>query len=347
VEEKRITKIITKFSFLEIKEVINKLNNTSILIIGDIIIDHYVFVTPKGRAVKDPILSVEYKNREVYAGGIVATANHMSDFVKKIKLISLIGDQNNQVDVITNSLNKNIELKTFVKPNSPTTIKKRIVDAYRNNKLFKIEYINDKPISNHLTNEILEYLEEELPKYDFVVVGDFGHGFINEEIRRKVESKSKFIAVNVQSNSANMGYNYFDLYKRFDFLCLNEDELRLPLYRRFEEIDQVIKEAYYKFGFSKFLVTQGRSGCTFINNGELFKAPIITQSVKDTVGAGDALFAIASLLTYMKIDNELIPFLANCAGGIAANIMGNKEPVTKEKLLYFIKEVYENELGQL
>jgi len=119
---------------------------------------------------------------------------------------------------------------------------------------------------------------------------------------------------------------------------MNESEMRLPMRRRFEEIEDVIKEVYTLFKYENFLVTLGKKGCIFINNGNLFKAPALITSVKDTVGAGDALFAITSLWIYLKADNEIIPFIGNCVGGIAANIMGNKEGITKDKLLNFIKE---------
>ena len=58
------------------------------------------------------------------------------------------------------------ELKGFVRENSPTTLKKRYVDYYKNNKLFKIEYMNDSPISKDLTEDIVNYLHKELPGYD-------------------------------------------------------------------------------------------------------------------------------------------------------------------------------------
>ena len=346
--EEYLKKVVNTFKFEQINNLLDKAKGLNVLVIGDTIIDHYVFVELKGRAVKDPILSVEYSDREIYPGGILAIANHIGNFVNKIKLITLTGDQNPQLDFITNSLGKNIELKTFTKKNSPTTVKKRIVNAYRNNKLFKIEYINEEPINEKLTEEITAYLDQEITNYDLVVVGDFGHGFINKAIRRKLEEKAKYLAVNTQSNSANMGYNYFGLYNRFDFICINETELRLPLFRRFEDLDEVAREAYLKFNLNAFLLTLGKNGCLFANQGDFFKAPAVITSVKDTVGAGDALFAITSLIVYLQADNELVPFIANSAGGIAANIMGNKESVTKEKLLDFIGGVYEkNGMGRL
>lgn len=342
-----VENITNRFKFKEIEEIMDKLNNLSILVIGDTIIDQYTFVEQKGRATKDPILSTGYKNEELHAGGILAMANHLSSFVKNIKLVTLIGDKNSMIKLIEKSIKNNTEIKTFIKENSPTTIKKRIIDYYRGNKLFKIEHINDKPINEKLTEEIIRYLDKEISKYDVVLVGDFGHGFINNSIRRKLEQDSKFLAINVQSNSSNLGFNYFTLYNKFDFLSLNENEIRLPLLMRFEKIEEVIKQVCSQFKLLSFLITRGQQGCNFVNNGKIFKAPILIKSVKDTVGSGDAVFAMASLLTYQKADNELIPFLANSAGGIASNILGNKESINKEALLKFIKGVYEDGVGRV
>jgi rfaE bifunctional protein kinase chain/domain len=339
--EEYISTIKEKFGVAKIESYLEKSKNLNVLIIGDTIIDEYVFAQPKGRAVKDPILSVEYRNQETYAGGILAIANHVSSYVSNIKLVTLIGDINTKIDFIKKSLSNNIELKTFTKENSPTTVKKRYIDGYRNNKLFKIEYLNDRPISEQLTKEIVNYLNEELPKCDVVLIGDFGHGFINADIRNILEKKSKFFSVDSQSNSANMGYNYINHYKDPDFITMDEQEIRLPLMKRFDEMEDVIQDFHNKFKYQKFLVTIGKYGTIFFNNGTLYKAPIMVSTVVDAVGAGDAVFAITSLLVHTKADNELIPFIANCAGGIKCNIMGNKESVTKEKLTNFVKELLE------
>lgn len=334
-----LNKIKDKFNYRQIEDHFKKVSSLKVLAIGDTILDQYVFSYMKGRAIKDNILSVGYKNDEIYAGGVLAVANHLSTFVNKIKVVTLVGDKDSYLDFIEKSVAKNTEIKAFVKKNSPTTIKKRYVDSYKNTKLFKIEYMNDEPISEELSNEITAFLDEELPKYDLVVVADFGHGFIDQAIRNKLEEKSKFLAINVQSNSANMGFNYVNLYKRADFVTMNEQELRMPLLKRFEKLEEVMSEFSQKFGFDKFLVTTGKKGSVFYNNGVVNEAPVLIKSVVDTVGAGDALFAISSLFVYLGADDVLIPFIANCAGGIKANYMGNKELVTKGRLTTFLKDL--------
>lgn len=341
IEKKEYVENFKKsFSYDKLLEAINSVKGLRVLIIGDAVIDVYSYVLPKGRAIKDPILSTEFKSEESFAGGSLAIANHVSSYVDDVKLVTLLGDQNSHTEFILNSLAPNVQLKTFVKKNSPTIVKKRYVDSYRKNKLFKVEYINDQPISKELSEEIVGYLSEELPKVDLVIVLDYNHGFINSGIRKVLTEKSKFVSINSQLNSSNIGYNYISRYGKADFICMNEEEMRLPLMMKFENIEEVIGTFYNKFGHRKFLVTRGKRGCIFFSSGEKYCTPTLVEKVVDTVGAGDAVFAITSLLACGNAEKEMIPFVANCAGGIGANIVGNKEPVSKEKLLKFIRDLY-------
>lgn len=336
-----VEEIKKKYSVEQIKTELNKPKKLKVLLIGDVILDRYKFAKPKGRALKDPILSVKFVKQEMYYGGVLVIANHLSTFVDEVRLVTLVGDQSPSIQKdIEASLNSNVKSKFFVKPGTPTTIKERVIDFYRGNKLFKLEYINDKPISPDLSEEIVKHLEKEAPKYDLVIVSDFGHGFINDRIRRTLEGTAKFLAVNSQTNSANWGYNYITKYKKTDFVTINEHEVRLPLGMRFEGVDKLVEGAKKQLGLKNFLITHGKYGCTYTNNGSTFRAPVLTRSVKDTIGSGDALFSLASLLNYCGVDDELLPFLANCAGGMAAKVIGNKESMTHENLLGFIQEIY-------
>lgn len=339
-ERAYIEKIRKKFQVSVIENCISKFKGLNVLIIGDIIIDQYAFVLPKGRAIKDPILSTRFFSEETYAGGVLAIANHISSFVDKITLVGLVGDKDQRLDFIKGSLAKNISTRFFVKENSPTILKKRYIDQYRNNKLFKTEYMDDRPISGKLTEEIVKLLQMEISKFDIVITSDFGHGFINNEIRKVLEEKSRYMSLNVQSNSSNMGYNYINHYQCPGFISLNEEEIRLPLMMRFDPIEDVIVSFNNKFRYNKFLVTLGKRGSLYHNNHKNSIAPTLVTHVVDTVGAGDAVFAISSLFAFINAEDDMIPFIANCAGGVKSSYMGNKEPISKEKLLNFIEELY-------
>jgi len=57
--------------------------------------------------------------------------------------------------------------------------------------------------------------------------------------------------------------------------------------------------------------------------------------VEDTIGAGDAFFALASLCARADVPLEMSSFLANVAGALAVNILGNSQPIEKTKLLKY------------
>ena len=107
--------ITVPLSIVYFTSLIEKLKEKRVLLIGDTIIDHYIFVQPKGRAVKDPILSVNYSHEEKYAGGVLAVANHISSFVNEVKVLTLLGDKLRHQDFISNAVFQNIKLKTFTK----------------------------------------------------------------------------------------------------------------------------------------------------------------------------------------------------------------------------------------
>ncbi len=334
-----IKEIKGKFSQEEIKAVLDSFADKKVLVIGDAIIDEYCFVEPKGRAMKDPMLSVNHVKEEAYVGGIMAIANHTSNFVKEVTMVTVLGDGLDRKDFIEKGLNKNISGKYFTKVGAPTTRKRRYISSVRNEKLFKIEYMRDTAINEELEKEIVIYLENELPLYDLVIVGDFGHGFINKKIVQVLEEKSKYLAVNVQTNSANIGFNYVTKYNKPNFISMDGAELRFSVGDKESDYKKLVDKLNQMKNFDNFLVTIGKEGALYYKNG-IFESPAFISKITDAVGAGDAVFSVASLFALVNAKNEMVPFVANCVGGVAVSIMGNKKSVSKEDLINFIDNVF-------
>ncbi|MDP3733880.1 MAG: PfkB family carbohydrate kinase [Nanoarchaeota archaeon] len=330
------------FSVEDIKAYLNSFEDKKVLVIGDTIIDEYCFVEPRGGMSKDPMLTVDYINEEVYAGAILAIANHLSSFVKNVTLVTLLGDRNDYKDFILTKLNSKINPKFFVKKNSPTVKKRRYIRNVRNEneKLFMIEDVNHAPIAEDLEQEIIAFLEKELSNYDLVIVGDFGHGFISKNIIKVLEEKSPYLAVNVQTNSANVGFNYVTKYNKPSFISMDGTELMFAVGERSHDYPPLIKKLHHIKGYSQFLVTLGKHGAAYFDHGTIHSAPAFVTKITDIVGAGDAVFSVASLLSLSRCPAKLMPFIANCVGGIAVNIMGNRHSVTKEEIISFVEKLY-------
>jgi len=338
-ESESLDAIKQKYPLERIKEIMLQFKKRKVLTIGEVIIDEYHFTIPKGRAIKDPILSVDYLNHDVYPGGILAVTNHLSDFVGEILCVTALGDHADRKDFVESSLPKNVTPKFFVKKDSPTIVKKRFLDSLRNVKLFKVEYMNDTPISEDLEREFIAFLEQEVPKYDIVMVGDFGHGLITDNIIKVLEAKAKYLAVNAQSNSANLGFNYVTKYSNPSYITMDMNELQYAVSDRFSPMPVLIQKLSDKTGFKKFLITMGKGGSAYFNNGKLVFSPAFITTPKDTVGAGDAVFSVTSLFAFLGMD-DLIPFTANCSGGVAVSYLGNEKSVNKQNLLEFMENAY-------
>jgi len=72
--------------------------------------------------------------------------------------------------------------------------------------------------------------------YDLVIVSDYGHGFLTKKIRDLICAKAKYLALNVQTNSANIGFNLVTKYRRANCVCIDELELRYATHERFSDL---------------------------------------------------------------------------------------------------------------
>ena len=82
-------------------------------------------------------------------------------------------------------------------------------------------------------------------------------------------------------------------------------------------------------------LTQGSQGAVSIEDGEIKHCPAFVLKVKDTIGAGDAFFSIASLFAAAGASMEMGTFMGNIAGALATNIVGNKKGIDKVDVLKY------------
>ena len=109
------SKIKKELSADKIFQILESFKDLNVLLIGDTVIDEYVFTKPYGMASKSSVIATKYLRTESHAGGILAVANHLSNLCKKITVLTVLGVQNTKKEVIESSLNKNIVPKFFYK----------------------------------------------------------------------------------------------------------------------------------------------------------------------------------------------------------------------------------------
>ena len=328
-----------KHSADKIIEELDKLRDSKVLVIGDTIIDEYHYCKPLGKSSKSPTISSVYLRGESYAGGVLAIANHLAQFAAKVEMITCLGEENSQVELIENKMSPSIERKFFYRKNAPTPTKRRYLDKYLNIKLFEVTFMNDSYIEQELEKEMISYLEKVLPNYDMVMVADFGHGLISPNIIKFLEKSGKYLSVNAQTNSNNYGFNYITKYSRANYISIDEKELRLPFGDNYGAVEPLIEKLKAISHAELIQITLGQEGSVIYYDNKFAKAPALASAVKDSVGAGDAVLSVTALLAQKNVAPEIIIFVGNCVGSLAVEIIGNEHPVYKKDLTKFIKHL--------
>jgi len=312
---------------------IESLKPIKVLVIGESIIDEYVYCEAMGKSGKEAMLVMRYLSRERFAGGILAVANHVSSFCQKVDLATYLGCENTEEAFVKEHLYKNVSPKFILKSQSPTIVKRRIVDKYSLSKLLGIYEINDELLLLEEEEEFCRLLEPLLKDCDVVIVTDYGHGLITPKIIDLLVAQSPFLAVNTQINASNLGFHTISRYPHADFVCIHEGELRMDYRNRKTDIHELVLDLSTRLKSNSILITRGANGTMTYNETEGFvTCPAFATKVVDRIGAGDAVFAITALLASQNAPSDVINFVGNTIGSQAVMIVGNERAVSKSQL---------------
>lgn len=336
-----------QYSAEQVIDILKNLADMKILLIGETIIDEYHYCKAMGRIPKDHLISTKYLSDEIFAGGVLACANHLAGFCNNVHLITALG-RNPSVgagsgyeDFVKNKLKPNISCKFFYDDEGQTIVKRRFIDPTFFAKMFEIYYFDDKHLPKNVSQELVSYLTEVLPQYDLVIVTDYGHGFFDKNIISTLIDKAKFLAVNAQTNSANTGFNLITKWPRVDYVCIDHTEARLATHKKIEDILEVAGDIHKSVFAQKTVITLGHEGSLVYESKEKFyKIPVLSTKVVDRVGAGDAFLAISSPCAAKGVPMDVIGFIGNVIGAIHVAVVGNKSSVEPDQVYRFIRTLF-------
>ncbi|PKM77881.1 MAG: cytidyltransferase [Firmicutes bacterium HGW-Firmicutes-15] len=290
----------SRFSFADIQSYTEKMQAVKILVVGDIIIDQYVFCTVQGLSAKDRALSALYEREEEYSGGVLAIARHLAQFSNHVSLCTITGNEPRIHSRILDELSSEILLDLYYDANFQTVIKRRYVErrGIRNDydKLFSINYVTNGIADKVDRHVFYEKLKKKIPNFDLIVLSDFGHGVVDEQVMEIVQDNASFLAVNCQTNSANYGNNPISKYRRADTFTLDARELKLAFSSSTKDTDFQLQNLAAQLNSQMGWLTLGSRGAVGIGGHQLLKIPALTLEVQDTVGAGDAFFCHGQLM---------------------------------------------------
>lgn len=329
-----------KYSSNEIIKYIDNARSIRALIVGEAIIDEYVYCETMGKSGKEPVLASRQLDCERFAGGIIAIANHVAAICDEPAIFTVLGVDSDQHEFIRHKLAVNVLDKSLYQSEDPSIIvKRRFVESYPFQKLFEL-YVMGESDQETLSPARCELLEEIIPDYDIVIVADYGHGMLGPDEVEVLCRKSQFLAINTQINAGNLGFNTVSKYSRADFVCVSEREIRLEARNREGDLRDIITDVSNNLSCDKILITRGELGSLLYGKKEGFlEIPAFTAQIVDRVGAGDAVFAVASLCAVQKAPMDVVGFIGNVVGAEAVGIIGNRDSIQKIPLIRHLETV--------
>lgn len=329
--------ISKRYTIDSIVDSINSLKKLKALVIGDTIIDEYHYCSPMGKSSKADIVVNRYNSKEIFAGGVLATANNVASVCGEVDLLTVLGEKDNFQKFIESKLNSSIKPIFFSQKDKGTTVKRRYVGKGSKQKLFEICFMDDQDIVKREEVKIIKRLEKIIDQYDVVIVSDFGHGLLTKKIIDLVTKKSKYLAINAQTNGANAGFNLITKYPSADCVCIDEMELRFAAHDKFGDVRTLSKDIHGAIGCDHIIATRGKSGSLCYSGEQGYhETPAFANNVVDAIGAGDAFFAFIAPCFASGMSPDLVSFIGNAAGSLAVQIVCNREPVHSVDLIKFI-----------
>jgi len=319
--------------------ILDKVSDYKVLVIGDSIIDEYKYVTALGKPPKENVIATLYRETEIFAGGVFAAANHAASFCKQVDVLTSLGTIDSYEETIRASLKPNVRMQAIYRADTPTTRKTRYVDpGYSMRKLFEVYHMDDRPLMADRKRQFDTIIEEKIGDYDVVIVTDFGHGLLSRDSASVIEKHARYLGINTQSNAGNLGFNLIGKYDRADYVCIDQPEARLAVADKYSDIEHVIRSELPRvIDCENAVITMGKHGSMSRDkDGKIERMPALTSTVVDTVGAGDAFFAVTTPIAASGASLKDTCFLGNVAGAMKVGIVGHRSSVDRIPFVKFL-----------
>ncbi len=325
----------SRHSVDDVVRLLDGASSLKVLVVGETIIDEYIYCDAMGKSGKEPVLVSRQVDSERFAGGVIAVANHVAAFCDNIDLLTFIGQDPEEDAFVRGKVDPKInQLFLYQDVDSPTITKRRFVEMTHFQKLFEVYVMDDGEHKPEQSATLCSKLEEILPNYDMVIVADYGHGMLGPEEVEVLCAKAPLLAVNTQVNAGNMGFNTVSKYRRSDFLCVSENELRLEARSRRRDIHDIMLDIGGQLDCDRMIITRGVSGCLGYSKDHGFcEVPAFGTNVVDRVGAGDAMFSVAALCVAQNAPMEIVGFIGNAVGAEAVATVGHRTSTQKVPLI--------------
>ncbi len=317
------------------KKITERFSKQKILVIGDFMIDEYIYGHVERISPEAPVPVVLQERVSIFPGGAGNVVRNLSSLGAQVYIAGIVGNDTGSEILKDYFLNLGIpkEHMTFLKtPNRPTTRKTRIIADRQ--QLCRVDQEINTPINADELSEIQNSILKIVPEMQALIFSDYDKGLIQPElIANTVKMAQKtncFIAVDPQ-------VTHFDYYKDVDVLTPNHHEAGRYLGFKLNDEESINKagpQILKQLNAKMLLLTRGEKGMTlFEQDKKGFRHfPTRAREVFDVTGAGDTVISVFTLAIVAGAEVGEAIHLANTAAGLVVSHIGTATVNVKELL---------------
>ncbi|OLE55866.1 MAG: ADP-heptose synthase [Acidobacteria bacterium 13_1_20CM_3_53_8] len=326
-------------TFDDLRRALESFRGVRVHVVGDTIVDTYVFCSLTGGIAKTPTFSLKYEEQVDFAGGAAVVSKHMRKAGAEVKFSTVLGDDALKDFVLEDLAAQGIQCEPIVDHTRPTTQKSVfIAGGYR---MLKVDKLDNHPISDKILAELKESIADD--KVDVVIFSDFRHGIFNRETIPELTASLPANVIKVaDSQVASRWGNILD-FQGFDLITPNEKEARFALGDQDSTVRPMAMELYKRADCKTLILKLGDKGIITYRAPDpevrsFFTVDSFVDHLVDAVGAGDALLSYATLAIATTQSSVIASILGSIAAALACEHEGNN-PVAPEDVLKKLKAV--------
>ncbi|AHW59759.1 rfaE bifunctional protein, domain I [Draconibacterium orientale] len=309
----------------EVNEIFNRFSNIRALVIGDAMVDTYLWGKVDRLSPEAPVPIVSVTTRENRLGGAANVSRNIQELGATPKLFAVVGDDDNGKEFLNLLDKRKVSAEgIFIDPSRNTTVKNRVISAGK--QIVRIDEESIEYISEEMENRLIDAIKTELEtqQVDVIVFVDYNKGVVTPNLFKTINdlAQEKGIPTSVDPKKQN-----FTNYKNVSLFKPNFKEFvegtSFPLKKG--DLAGLKKAAEtFKTGqqLKLILITLSELGIFIINGDEEQYYPVAIRDIADVSGAGDTVIAVASLAMAAGLSPKIIAQMSNLAGGLVCEKVG-------------------------
>ena len=321
----------------QLNKYINLFPATRILVVGDVVLDHYIYGRVTRISPEAPVPVVNITKENLLLGGAANVVNNIHSMGGLVRVCGVIGDDEAGKQLLQLLRVQGINPEGLIKDQTrPTTIKTRIIA--HNQQVVRFDRETKDKIEKETRRQIFDYIKQQiLEGLDAIVLSDYCKGVVTKDLVKDIVNIAKKHDVIV---SVDPKVNHFGMYSGVTILTPNVSEASIG--SRIEIVDEA---SLFKAGTlllrrlkcKAVLITRGEQGMSlFEHGGRITHIPTVAQEVFDVTGAGDTVISALTLAMAAGACFATAAVISNYAAGIVVGIVGTatvKPEELKQRIL--------------